>query len=125
MLRALWFLLKLSVLAGALIWLARQPARWIEINGLGYEVQIQASFLGFLVLLVLFIATRLDRIWRSFVSVPAHYRRYRKAAQRDEGYRAVTDGLVAVAAGDTKAAEKLSRRAEKLIPETPLTRLLT
>jgi HemY protein len=125
MLRALWFLLKLSLLSAALIWVARQPAYWITMRGLGYEVQIQASFLAFLTLLTLFIATRLDRIWRGFIAVPTMYRRYRRALSREQGYRALTDGLVAVAAGDERTAEKLSRRAARLVPDTPLTKLLT
>ena len=93
MLRALWFLLKISMLAGGLIWLAHQPENWVTITagtpvtenppewGLPqtgvYEIQVQSSFLIFLLVFTLFIATRLDRIWRAFVSVPKVLRRYR------------------------------------------------
>jgi HemY protein len=125
MLRALFFFLKVSLMAAAVIWLTLQPARWVTITGLGYEIQIQAAFLGFLVLLLLFVATRLDRLWRAVISVPHGYRRYRHAARRDKGYRTLTDGLVAIAAGDAQAAARLSQRAENLIPGTPLTKLLT
>jgi HemY protein len=125
MLRALWFFAKIALLAGAIIWLTLQPAHWISITGLGYEVQIQLRFLGFLLLLLVFVATRLDRIWRGFVAVPAVYRRYRWAVKRERGYRTLTDGLVAIAAGDAQAAARLSRQTEKMIPGTPLTRLLT
>lgn len=125
MLRALWFFAKVAILAGAVIWLTLQDAQWISITGLGYEVQIQLRFLGFLVLVLLFIATRIDRIWRGFIAVPAIYRRYRWAVRREKGYRTLTDGLVAIAAGDAQAAARLSRQTEKMIPDTPLTKLLT
>lgn len=130
MLRALWFLLKAAVLLGAIVWVTRQPARPVDIttpwfDGGTYAVEIDAAFLLFLLALLLFAATRIDRIWRAFVSMPAVYRRYRRAARREKGYRTVTDGLVAVAAGDAQAATKLSRRAEDMIPGTPLTKLLS
>ena len=125
MLRALWFFAKVAVAAGLVIWLTLQPAKWVSITGFGYEVQIQAGFLCFIVLFVLFIATRLDRIWRGFVAMPAVYRRYRWAARREKGYHTLTHGLVAVAAGDAAGAARLSKRAENLVPHTPLTKLLT
>lgn len=141
MLRALWFLLKVSMLAGLLIWLSHQPENWVTITagtpvtenppkwGLPqtgvYEIQVQSSFLIFLVIFVLFIATRLDRIWRAFVSVPKVLRRYRALQRREKGYLAVTQGLVAIAAGDPQGADRCAKRAEGLVPGTPLTRLLT
>jgi HemY protein len=125
MLRALWFFVKVAVAVGLVIWLTLQPAQWVMFTGFGYEVQIQASFLIFLVLLVLFIVTRIDRLWRGFVAVPSVYRRYRWAARREKGYQTLTHGLVAVAAGDAAGARRLSKRAESLVPHTPLTKLLT
>jgi HemY protein len=143
MLRAFWFLVKLSLFAGALIWVTQQPANYVTITaGIPeqdaeqvsrwalpatgvYEIQIQTYFFLFLVLCFLFIVTRLDRIWRAFVSVPKVLRRYRALQKREKGYRAVTQGLVAIAAGDSYGASRLSQRAEILVPGTPLTRLLT
>lgn len=143
MLRAFWFLFKISLFAGVLIWVTQQPANYVTITaGIPeqdpetasrwalpstgvYEIQIQTYFFLFLIALTLFVATRLDRIWRAFVSVPKVLRRYRALQKREKGYRAVTQGLVAIAAGDAYGAVKLSRRAEALVPGTPLTRLLT
>lgn len=125
MLRALWFFAKVAVLCGLVVWLTLQPAQWVSITGFGYEVQIQASFLLAVVALILYLATRIDRVWRAFVSMPRLYRRYRRAARREKGYHTLTHGLVAIAAGDAEGAERLSKRAENLIPHTPLTKLLT
>jgi HemY protein len=125
MLRALWFFAKIAIAVGIVIWLTLQPAQWVTITGFGYEVQIQAGLLLFIAFAALFIATKLDRIWRGFVSMPAVYRRYRWAARREKGYQTLTHGLVAVAAGDAEGAHRLSKRAESLIPHTPLTTLLT
>ena len=125
MLRALWFFAKVAVLCGVVVWLTLQPAQWVSITGFGYEVEIQASFLIALVLVALFLATRLDRIWRGLVSMPRVYRRHRASTRREKGYHTLTHGLVAIAAGDAEGAARLSKRAENLIPHTPLTKLLT
>jgi HemY protein len=44
---------------------------------------------------------------------------------REKGYRALADGLVSIAAGDGVAADKYARRAQHLVPDTPLTKLLS
>ena len=41
------------------------------------------------------------------------------------GYRALTQGMVAVAAGDAEEAQKLARKADALLAEPPLTLLLS
>ncbi|MDP2205476.1 MAG: heme biosynthesis HemY N-terminal domain-containing protein [Alphaproteobacteria bacterium] len=124
MIRALWFLARLSLLVFAVGWLAARPG-WITVDWLGYRVELAIGFaaaaLSVLLLGVIFI----DRLWRGFVSMPATLRRYRYTVRREKGYRALTSGLVSVAAGDPQGAERHAKKAEALIPATPLTKLLT
>lgn len=124
MARAIWFLLKAAAVTALAVWLVRQPGK-VEIVWHGYLIETSASFIAVVLALFLLLWTALYRLWRAFVTVPAVYRRYRAAAAREQGYHAVTQGLVAIAAGDGGAAEKYARRAEAMIPGTPLTRLLT
>ncbi len=56
---------------------------------------------------------------------PRNFARARRERRRREGYRALTQGMVAVAAGDTEEAQKLARRADSLLAEPPLTLLLS
>jgi HemY protein len=63
------------------------------------------------------------------IGAPRRLARRRREAKRLHGYRALTDGLVAIAAGDTKSAERLRLRAEGHFRKSghevpPLTRLL-
>lgn len=124
MLRAIWFLLKVGIVAAAAVWLVHQPGE-VAIVWRGYLIETSASFLVLTVALLFLLWTFAYRLWRAFVAVPDVYRRYKISAAREQGYRAVTDGLVAIAAGDGVAAEKYARRAEYMIPGTPLTKLLT
>lgn len=124
MLRALWFLVKVGALVAVIGWFSQNPGV-IEISWLGYVVNLSVGFAVALVLGLIVFWTYLDRLWRAFVSMPEAIRRHQAAARREKGYRILTSGLVAVAAGDAHAAEKSAHVAEKLIPGTPLTKLLT
>ena len=57
--------------------------------------------------------------------VPRRILFWRRMARREKGYRTLTRGLVAVAAGEAEEARKLAARAEKLLGDPPLTKLLT
>lgn len=123
MLRALWFLLKLSLLVGALAFALENPGR-MEIEWQGYIIETSVAFAGFILLVFLFFWTQIYKLWRALVTAPAQYRQYRALQNREKGYAALTRGLVAIAAGDRASAEKFSVRAETLLPDLSLTRLL-
>lgn len=124
MFQALSFLLKVALLAGAVLWFSRQPGT-VEIHWMGYMIEASVGFAAAALAALLLAWTIVYRLWRAFVSVPAVFRRYRRAQLREKGYGAVTSGLVAIAAGDAGAAEKYARRAQGMIPDAPLARLLT
>ncbi len=124
MLRAVWFLAKIALVVTAIGWLGPKIG-WLTIDWAGYRTEIHGGFALILLFVFMFAVIHLDRIWRAFVSVPAALRRYTAYTRREKGYSALTQGLVAIAAGDARAAEKSAKSAESLIPNTPLTKLLT
>lgn len=124
MIRALWFLARLGLLVFAVGWLAARPG-WMTIDWLGYRIELAVGFASAVLFVFVLGVIFIDRIWRGFAVLPATLRRYRYTVRREKGYRALTSGLVAVAAGDGAGAEKYARKAEALIPKTPLTKLLT
>lgn len=124
MIRAVWFLIKLGLVVAAIGWLAARPG-WMTIDWLGYRFEITVGFAAAVLAALAVILIFIDRIWRGFIALPATLRRYRYTVRREKGYRALTSGMVAVAAGDPAGAEKYAKRAESLIPGTPLTKLLT
>jgi len=124
MLQALWFIIRLSALVYGVIWIAERPGA-IMIEWQDYIVETSVGVLAAVMASLMIMSALLYRFWRAFISVPAVVRRYRKAQAKEKGYDAVTKGLVAVAAGDMKGAERQARRAKSLLPGMALTKLLS
>ncbi|MGH1397610.1 MAG: heme biosynthesis protein HemY [Alphaproteobacteria bacterium] len=116
MLKAIWFLLRLALFIGSALWIAEQPGS-VQIEWQAYTITVQMGvFLGALLLAVV-IAVFIYQVLRAFVTFPASYRYYRSVKDKDKGYRALTAGLTAVAAGDTRAALRAAGKAKRLLPE--------
>jgi len=124
MLKAVLFLLKLSLFVAAVVWLATAPGT-VEINWHGYLIETSAGFVVAALLVLLAVYSVLYRIWRGVATTPAAWRRMRAAKMRERGYHNVTAGFVAIAAGDARAAEKHAARASVMVPGAPLAKLLS
>lgn len=124
MIRALVFLVfALAVAAGA-VWLSDTPGR-VSIVWLGYRIDTSAAVLAAFVLVVVVAGALLYRLWRFLRRAPGEFWLSRQVARRARGYRALTQGMVAVAAGDPDEAQRQARRADALLNEPPLTLLLS
>ena len=129
MLRALWFLAKLGLLLAGVLWLAGHFGAAatdgsVEIVWQGYLIETRPAVLIGVLALLLFIWTFVYRLWRGLLDLPRRLGQRYDAHAREDAYRALTRGLVAIAAGDTARARKMALRAQKILPEAPLTRLL-
>ena len=121
-LRALFTLLTIVAIAAAAAWLASssetvtlQWGGWRIDTSLGVLVAMGAALflLGALILWIL----------RATGAVPARLRRRRDRRRREEGYLALTRGMVAIAAGDPADARRYASRANALL-ENPAGALL-
>jgi len=96
----------------------------VTLNWLGYRVDMHVGMALFLIavafLVLQFIAWLLGAILRSPQSLSLARSNSRKA----KGYRALTRGLTAVAAGDAGEARRQAKAAHDLLGEPPLTLLL-
>ena len=63
-------------------------------------------------------------LWRGLWIAPARLVAAYKQSRQERGYRALTQGMVAVAAGDANEARRQAKRAEALSDAPPLTMLL-
>src|SRR3546814_6484815 len=80
---------------------------------------------GILLAGILLVALFLTLFWRvigAILGAPARYMRHRRLRRRERGYRSLTLGMVAVAAGDADEARRQARRADALLKDPPLTR---
>ncbi|MDR6773990.1 heme biosynthesis HemY N-terminal domain-containing protein [Azospirillum sp. BE72] len=124
MTRALWFLLKVAVVIAAAIWLADRPGT-VSVHWLGYSVEAPFWVALLVTLAALGIAALGYRLIRGLIRTPQRIRRHSRARRRERGYRALTQGMVAIAAGDAPTARKMARKADGLLNEPPLTMLLS
>jgi len=124
MITALWFVLRLAIFTAAVIWFLQDPGA-LTILWRGYQIETSVAFfvLAFAVFLLLW--TWMHRFFLAVVRFPQTMRRLRAQRALERGYKSLTSGFVAIAAGDGPAARKASATTQKLIPDVPLTLLLS
>ena len=122
--RALIYLAKLAAFVAIGVWLASNPGD-VQIDWLGYRIETSFGFLLFLIAVVLWLVYLAGRTVFSVATAPGAYFERRSGKRRDDGYRALSLGLAAVAAGDGEEARKQAREADRLLRDPELTRLLS
>ena len=136
--RVLLFGLKFAVVLLIAAWLAEWPGR-VTAELPGYRLDFLFVVLewpdlyldapvGVLVLALMGFAISVAlayRFWRFLRRAPRELNLSVKAGRRRRGYQALTQGMVAVAAGEREEAARYARKAGALLDEPPLTMLLS
>lgn len=122
--RSFLYLIRLAVLVTAAIWLVRNPGA-IQVDWLGWR--LETSFALFVVVVggLIWVAAIGFRMFATALGAPWAAMRQRADQRREAGFRALTLGLAAVAAGDAEEARRRSREADRLLRDPSLTRLLS
>lgn len=121
--RSLLFFIKVAVLIAAAVWLAERPGD-ATIVWQGREIHMQVGILLAALVGAGVVIALLWELWRLLARSPRQAARSRAESRRRKGYRALTQGMAAVAAGDAEEARRQSGRAAVLLNEPPLTLLL-
>lgn len=124
MIRAILFLVVLVALSLMAAWVADNPgAVAIQWQGLRIDtsVAVVLAALAGLIVVVLLAAKVIGAILRG----PGGIREFFADRRRRHGFEAMTEGLVAAAAGDARNARKLARRSKRLMKDQPLTLVLS
>jgi HemY protein len=123
MFRLLIFLAALALAAWGLSWLADNPGvvtlTW---RGVEYRVSLMLA-LG----AVAALAVALSIVWavlRFIFRIPSLVSLASRARKREKGFLALSRGMIAVNAGDARAAAKHASEASRLIAHEPMTKLL-
>ena len=123
MIRLLWTLAKIGVVVAAAVWLAQRPgAVELRLGNLVIEAPTGAILVGLLFFGLL--AAFAYRFWLAVRRAPQAMRFGRAGRRRERGYRALSLGMVAVAAGAADEARRRAREADRLLDGAPLTLLL-
>ncbi|WP_282604870.1 heme biosynthesis protein HemY [Pelagibius sp. Alg239-R121] len=125
MIKALLLFAKIAIAVAIVVWFVNHPGE-VFLQWMGYEISAEnVGFLVALVLLITFVGIVAYLIWRFILNAPGGFGAARRERRRRKGYQALTQGMVAVAAGESELANKLSRKADALLEEPPLTMLLS
>jgi HemY protein len=123
MLRLIVFLAIAIAAAFAAVWLADQPGGVAIVWGTS---EVRTSLAVMVAALIAFAAVVvvLFELLRWLRGVPRRVRRHRSQSRERRGYEALSNGLIAAAAGDVARARHLNRQAAKLVPQQPGVMLL-
>lgn len=124
MFRAVWFLVLLSFVSLGAALVAESPGK-VSLKWLGYQIEASVGILLTVVIISSLVLATILRVLSFMRRVPRRARHARQEWRRRRGYKALTQGMLAVAAGDATEAKRLSKKAENLLAEPPLTMLLS
>ncbi len=124
MLRVVLFLVVVGLIALAKAWLADRPGD-VAVTWLGWRIETSVMVVTIaliaIVLLCVLLWSIVRGLWRSPQKMTATMRNRREGRSQ----RAIMHGLIAVGAGDVRAAQRYAEEARKLAPDDPLSLLLT
>ena len=124
MMRALWFFIKVAIAVAAAVWLVNRPGE-VSVVWFGYRVETSVGVLIVALAALVGLSILLYRLFQGVVRTPERIGRFRRSRRREHGYRALTEGFVAIAAGDPDQARRLASKAERLLGQPSLSLLLT
>ena len=124
MVRVIIYLIILAALAFGAVWMADRPGE-VAITWQGRRIDTSVMVLLAAVAALIVACVIAWSILRAIMRAPetiARYRRYRRGVR---GYRAVSQGLIAVGSGNARTAKKFTAEAVRIAPREPLTLLLS
>jgi HemY protein len=124
MIRLIAILFAAALIAAGIAWIANQEGALLFNIG-AYEVKTTASVAIGLTVIAIALVALLTRVTVLLLSGPGAIGRWTSARRNRRGHDAITQGLVAAAAGDSLEAKRLAKRAQNLIGAPPLALLLT
>ncbi len=124
MIRTLWFVTVTTAIVVGAVWIAERPGEVMLAWG-DWRVGMRMSVLLLAVLLFAVAVALAYRLWGALRRSPAVLRQGWRQSRRERGYKALTQGMVAVSAGDGEEARRQAGKADVLLNEPPLTMLLS
>src|SRR4051812_26733893 len=119
MIRVLLFLVLVALIAVGVVWIADRPGD-IAITWQGYRIETTIMVAAAIIGAVIVAAVMLWAIIRNILRTPDLISALMSQRRGVRGYLAVSRGLIAVGAGDARAARKAAEEALRIAPNEPL-----
>lgn len=123
MIRLASWIVSALVIAALIAWIISLPGTLtIDVAGLRMQPRLGAAV--FILIAVLVVAVLVWAVLRRIIGVPKFLTRRRQARRREQGVDALSDGFIALQAGDAARARQLARDARARLPDNAAARLL-
>lgn len=123
MLRVLFFLVLVALLALGAAWLADRPGE-VMVTWFGYRIETSVMVAAVAITMLVAVAIMLWSVLRFILRSPDLIALFLSHRRGVRGYLAVSRGLIAIGAGDVRAARKAADEVERIAPGEPLALLL-
>jgi len=124
MIRAIYLFILISLFSLAGVWLANNPGG-VSVRWGGYVIETSMIFLAVATVIAALVVSLLVLIYRWIRKSPGRIGGAFFARRRTKGLEALSNGMVAIAAGDAEEARKAAVQAEKHLKGEPLALLLS
>ncbi|MDB5600972.1 MAG: HemY protein [Xanthobacteraceae bacterium] len=124
MIRVVLFLTAVGLIAFGAAWFADRPGD-VLITWLGYRIETSLMVLIGAVAFIVVSSVLVWSIFRAILRSPDLISRIIRDRRGTRGYQAISRGMIAVGAGDARAAKKYADEAQRLARTEPLTLLLS
>jgi len=114
------FLMLAAMLAN---WLGAQPGN-LRVEWLDWRIEVRTSLAITALVIGMVILIFADRLWRRIVTLPGWLGTSMKQRREIAGHKALSQGLMAVSAGEPAEANRQAARARRLLNAPELTDLL-
>lgn len=116
MLKALWWMIECAAIVAAALWLYSNPGT-VSLHWNEYDVETTTAAAFVILVIAVLVITTFTRVIGFLVSLPSYLKNLNLRKRRDRGFRALTMGLSAVAAGDAKLASYHAYKMRRFIPD--------
>ncbi len=116
MIRAIFTLIKIGIVVALAIWIAERPGT-ITIDWMQYKMTLHIGIFLLAMLIIVIIGIIVFSVIKTGLDMPKNIARYKDITNKDKGLKALTIGLTAVAAGDTKNAVYQAKKASIFLKE--------
>jgi HemY protein len=123
MIRVILFLALVALIALGAAWIADRPGD-VAITWQGYRIETSVTVAAVGIVVLIVVALLLWSLIRTILRFPDLVAMALGHRRGVRGYLAISRGLVAIGAGDGKAAQKFAEEAERIAPGEPLALLL-
>lgn len=124
MIRVLAYLVVVFLVAAGAAWLADRPGE-VVLHWQGYEIRTSLLLTAGAVLVLMAAIAIVWALLRGIFRAPGALRSRLGRRRRDRGYRALNAGIIAVGAGDQRAARRAVDESRALLGPEPLVLLLS